>query len=347
MTRSLKVKIEKKVLLLLIFSILIFSLYAQTDAEKREAFVASSMNYLGTPYKYGGTSKSGIDCSGFVMSSARDSGAASLPRTAAAMYNFANPIADVQREKGDLVFFATDGDFSVSHVGIYIGNNQFIHAASAGTKTGVIISSLSENYWKNAYVSSGQIINAAGIKDTYIADSGSGNSDGGFFSSGNFALDLSGYLTWNLYTPEDFLFNIKGGSIQAQFRTDMWKFNPGIMLDVRYDNKSNNIVQIPLSIVLNINGDKLLDYRVYTGIVLTLGDPILQTTQTELEAPVFFGIAGISMQTAKIKVGPVKLSIIQDFSFSFFKGKNESLSFANTLIAGTLFSSGICVTLPF
>lgn len=149
----------KKFAAILVFLLTVSLLFAEKTAqEKRNDFIAAAKDMLGTPYVYGGTSKSGIDCSGFVYVAAKNSGNGVIPRTAEAIYNYSTPVTASERQPGDLVFFAVNS--KVNHVGIYLGNNQFIHSASDGPKTGVIISKLSEKYWKNHYYSSGRIITA-------------------------------------------------------------------------------------------------------------------------------------------------------------------------------------------
>lgn len=137
------------------FSLTISVLSANSE-NQREELILAAKNYLGTPYRYGGASKAGIDCSGLVYMAALDSGLAALPRTARGMYNKAERISDSERQAGDLVFFSAYG--LISHVGIYLGDGKFIHSASDGPSTGVIISNLSENYWKRHYFSSGRFI---------------------------------------------------------------------------------------------------------------------------------------------------------------------------------------------
>lgn len=107
--------------------------------------VDASQNYLGVPYQWAGTSPSGFDCSGFVQYVYRQQGV-NLPRSSTAMYNQGSRV--VRLQPGDLVFFNTSGT-GVSHVGIYIGNNQFISATSS---YGVHIDSLSNSYWGPRYV---------------------------------------------------------------------------------------------------------------------------------------------------------------------------------------------------
>ena len=119
------------------FSLTISMLSANSE-NQREELILAAKNYLGTPYRYGGASKAGIDCSGLVYMAALDSGLAALPRTARGMYNKVERISDSERQAGDLVFFSAYG--LISHVGIYLGDGKFIHSASDGPSTGVIIS---------------------------------------------------------------------------------------------------------------------------------------------------------------------------------------------------------------
>jgi cell wall-associated NlpC family hydrolase len=105
----------------------------------------SAMRFLGTPYSFGGTSTRGFDCSGFVQHVFAMMGV-HLPRTADAQYDAARKIAGTMRP-GDLVFFQTY-TAGVSHVGIYLGNDKFVHAASEG----VMVSSLHESYWAARYL---------------------------------------------------------------------------------------------------------------------------------------------------------------------------------------------------
>jgi len=106
----------------------------------------SAMRFLGTPYSFGGTSTRGFDCSGFVQHVFALMGV-HLPRTADAQYDAGRTIAGAMRP-GDLVFFQTY-TAGVSHVGIYLGNDRFVHASSS---QGVTVSSLHESYWAARYL---------------------------------------------------------------------------------------------------------------------------------------------------------------------------------------------------
>ena len=114
--------------------------------------------YLGRPYK--GTSEydQGLDCSRFTFQVFRDYNRTYLPNTAAAQYREGVEVNRRLLRFGDLVFFNTDRN-KISHVGIYVGDNRFIHASSS---RGVIISSLSEQYWAKNYVGARRILKSGG-----------------------------------------------------------------------------------------------------------------------------------------------------------------------------------------
>jgi cell wall-associated NlpC family hydrolase len=111
--------------------------------------VGIAMQYLGTPYVWGGASPGGFDCSGFVMYVFAQMGV-SLPHNAAAQYGYGTPVSRDQLEPGDLVFF--DG---LGHVGIYIGGGQFIHSPHTGDV--VKISSLYDSWYAGTYVGARRI----------------------------------------------------------------------------------------------------------------------------------------------------------------------------------------------
>jgi len=115
-----------------------------------QTLARSALRFLGTPYVFGGTSSSGFDCSGFVQHVFGMLGIG-LPRTADAQYDAGKPAVGGPRA-GDLVFFDTYG--GVSHVGIYLGRGEFVHASSSH---GVMVSKLSESYWASRYVGAKRI----------------------------------------------------------------------------------------------------------------------------------------------------------------------------------------------
>ncbi len=113
-----------------------------------------SERYLGVTYRYGGTTASGLDCSGFVQIVFAEMGL-KLPRTSALQFQAGIEVARENLTEGDLVFFDTTGR-GVSHVGIYLKDNQFIHAASNPGK--VTISILTEKYWQPKYLGARRVL---------------------------------------------------------------------------------------------------------------------------------------------------------------------------------------------
>ncbi|WP_058909822.1 NlpC/P60 family protein [Entomohabitans teleogrylli] len=104
--------------------------------------------WYGTPYRYGGMSSRGVDCSGFVLVTFRDKFALQLPRMTSAQAEIGTRIDKEQLLPGDLVFFKTGSGENGLHVGIYDTDNQFIHAS---TSQGVVRSSLNNSYWRNKF----------------------------------------------------------------------------------------------------------------------------------------------------------------------------------------------------
>lgn len=126
------------------------------SASNKQAIVKVAKKMLGVKYRYGGTSPGrGFDCSGLVQYSHKAAGI-SLPRTTGQQYKAAKWIARKYLQAGDLVFFKTTSSRAVSHVGIYLGNNKFIHAPSSGKR--VKISSMKEKYWRKRYSGGGRVL---------------------------------------------------------------------------------------------------------------------------------------------------------------------------------------------
>lgn len=113
-----------------------------------QKIVLTAKQYLGVPYVWGGTDNLGFDCSGFTQFVMKKNGI-QIPRTAAMQFGDGIPVAKENLKIGDLVFFTTYKP-GASHVGFYIGDNQFIHASSAAGE--VTISSLNINYYASRYI---------------------------------------------------------------------------------------------------------------------------------------------------------------------------------------------------
>lgn len=131
-----------------------YSLLLDTEVEmvKNLALFNLIDEWFGTPYRMGGTTKKGIDCSAFVKTMYTNLFGITLPRTAREQFKFADRVSRTELKEGDLVFFNTTG--GVSHVGIYLQNNKFVHA---GSSAGVMISDLYDDYWVKRFVGVGRV----------------------------------------------------------------------------------------------------------------------------------------------------------------------------------------------
>lgn len=112
-----------------------------------------------TRYLYGGTGKNGIDCSSFAGKLEQEVYSNTLPRTARGQYEVCEKITAQNLEQGDLVFFNTTG--GVSHVGVYLGNNYFVHSSCS---SGVTISSLNEDYYNRKFIIGGRVVSSTAKK---------------------------------------------------------------------------------------------------------------------------------------------------------------------------------------
>jgi cell wall-associated NlpC family hydrolase len=125
------------------------------SSKKKEKFLSEIISYLNTPYRYGGNSRSGIDCSAFTQTVYRNSLDVSLPRTAREQYRKWKTFDDRDKLKfGDLVYFNTSRIYYPGHVGIYLDDDLFAHASSS---KGVIVSSLANDYYSNKFIGANRV----------------------------------------------------------------------------------------------------------------------------------------------------------------------------------------------
>ncbi len=137
-------------LLLTVFafsSVLFASSAYANNQDLRQEIIRTALHLKGVSYRWGGTTPSGFDCSGFVQYVFRINGI-SIPRDADSQYYDGDKISTSDLKPGDLVFFQTY-ESGPSHVGIYIGDNRFIHAAYHG---GIMVDSLNESYYAERYL---------------------------------------------------------------------------------------------------------------------------------------------------------------------------------------------------
>jgi cell wall-associated NlpC family hydrolase len=119
------------------------------SAGERAAIVA--VRQVGVPYRYGGSSETGFDCSGLVQYAYANAGR-KLPRTTSDLWRQTRPVSGNQLEVGDLLFFDIEG--KVAHVGIYVGSGRFVHAPSSGRE--VTVADLDSAFYRDAFIRGGR-----------------------------------------------------------------------------------------------------------------------------------------------------------------------------------------------
>lgn len=122
---------------------------AKLDVGARAARIA--VDQVGVPYRYGGSTPTGFDCSGLVQYSYRQAGK-SLPRTTGQLWNHTVTVPKKEMQAGDLLFFSIAG--KMQHVGLYLGNGNFVHAPSSGRT--VTVESLSSDFYSEAFLRAGR-----------------------------------------------------------------------------------------------------------------------------------------------------------------------------------------------
>ena len=368
-------------LMLLVFCVCCVKLCAEdtSPAEAqvmREKFVTESKKYVGSPYVLGAVGPDTFDCSGLVYHCSREALKKQLPRTAKALYNYCRIVPDKDKEIGDLLFFKTNNTAPITHVGIYIGNNQFISAISDGPNTGVIISSLKQEYWKPKYVACGQFLPSGKSK----ANSGaSGNGSGSGTNADDFeeedftdenendsktaqnnvnikgssfynpdakglealVADASVFCDWSLFAPNSFMIQWRGIDVHTNIRYSKWILEPGLGLAFRY-NYGLGIFQMPILFTATVT-----DYfRFYAGPVISFGNPKMDGIDEDIKASVFPGIIGFSFATPALAISDAKFQVVQDISYTIFnRADNSALSFTDSIAAGLVFFTGVRVTL--
>lgn len=135
------------------------SVFSSSSAQAEDVLIRA-IGLVGTPYRWGGnTPDGGFDCSGLIGYVYRDAAGLQLPRSTRQMSSLPLPrVPRQQLNSGDLVFFATSGGRQVSHAGIYVGEDRFVHAPSSGGT--VRLDSLNDAYWQQRYLDARRVLRA-------------------------------------------------------------------------------------------------------------------------------------------------------------------------------------------
>jgi cell wall-associated NlpC family hydrolase/SH3-like domain-containing protein len=127
-----------------------------SNSSKQSAIVNLAYAQLGKPYVWGAEGPNSFDCSGLMTYIFKNAGSINLPRTSSQQSNFGTTVSKSDLQPGDLIFSSTDGSGGVSHVGVYVGNGEMIHAPKPGDV--VKKSNINTSYWNGTYLWAKRVI---------------------------------------------------------------------------------------------------------------------------------------------------------------------------------------------
>ena len=300
----------------------------QGTADARKKLISAAESYMGTPYRYAGLDRSGLDCSGLVYLSFREGLRYTIPRTAESIFNWVEKISTEELQPGDLVFFITAGQ-RVSHLGIYAGEGRFIHSASDGSRTGVIYSTLDEAYWKRTYRGAGRALPwdaaAAQAMASVWADSG-------------FFVGLGAAFTWGGFfqgAPSIF----RGFSAVSTAGYKGSKYRAGIEFRPELD-RALGVFRLPFT--LSVGTDII---QVFGGPAYTAGEPSLSLSDGERHysgGGEWRWEAGFSAAFPPLKISRGALSIYGELAWQPYHWEDGTdFSFKPDVTANLRFSTGL------
>ncbi|MDR2377000.1 MAG: C40 family peptidase [Treponema sp.] len=337
---------------------------ADAALEARNKLLAAADAYRGTPYRYGGVDRNGVDCSGLIYASFKDSLAVSVPRTTSALYSWTEKIGEDSLQPGDLVFFITTGS-GISHAGIYAGEGRFIHSASDGPKTGVIYSSLDESYWRRTFAGAGRALPELSPRQTgtTVADSpfdaGFGTERRNMADSGASARTSSwenlkgrGFMVGFAFAPSWSAFMernnpLRGLTVQGRFA---WKgvvlgqaLIPGFEIRPEWDDVLG-VFRVPFTFSLGFD-DKV---RFFAGPAFSVGSPVLKTETGDRHytgGNSWFGSAGLTLVPLSFPVSKGNLDLYGELAWQSYYGTAGTKPDWNADMSASLrFSTGIRYT---
>lgn len=248
-----------------------------SPSKTRDAILRSADRLIGTPYVFGGESAKGIDCSGYVFLVFRQATGHAVPRTVATLGPWVLMIPRQELKPGDLVFFELDKPVArnnagaalspsiasaADHVGIYVGEGQFLHAASAGSRTGVIRNSLAEPAWSKRFLFAGRIVSASPLS--------------GLAFEGGITAILDAEALLGDSSPR---LELRGAGLSFSATLPvMSNFSIGLRTRVEWDELLGTL-RLPLELVVGQN----TGFSIFAGPAFTLGNPRLPASESEPE----------------------------------------------------------------
>jgi len=349
---------------------------ARAYSQIRRTVIEAAKKYEGVPYVYGGMTARGLDCSGFIGLSFRDALGVTIPRSASGMYSWAERIPYEKAQPGDFLFFRTGSTRSITHVALYLGNRNFIHSASAGSKTGVIYSSLNENYWSNAFAGAGRAfpetagftIDApsvaggnSGASNSGTSNSSASNSGGGGnlttaenqinisegakisrgVGEGRLLLGAGIAPTWNGFIPGGNL--VRGFSSQLLLGADTYSFGRRMMfgfeLRPEYDG-ALGVFRLPITFSWGPNEQ----FRFFGGPVFSYGGASLTINDEQRNysgGTTWLGAIGITAAPFTFKAAGGELSPYMEAAWQSYYRNSAGFNFSSDVSAALRFSTGL------
>ena len=337
-----------------------------SQAEKEQAYldarnkvINAAAKYEKVPYRPGGVTKSGVDCSGFVYASFKDALGVSTPRSSTGLYSWAEIIPLEKAQPGDLLFFRTTDGKTISHVGIYLGSRRFIHSASAGPNTGVIYSTLDERYWSRAYAASGRVIPEtagyqAALANASPSEKPSSSTDAGWGNQpvkpAKVSSDegenriLFGFAlapTWNGFLKDGNVVRGMTSLFRVAADTDIFKTRMMFGLESRmeYDG-ALGVFRLPFTLSWGFD-DK---YRIFAGPVISFGTPSISTGDGERAysgGTSWLGAIGFTASPFIFKSAFGEIAPYFETAWQYYISDDESRNYNADFSAGLRFSTGI------
>ncbi|MDR3019552.1 MAG: C40 family peptidase [Treponema sp.] len=342
---------------------------ARAYQEARGRVIRAAAKYENVPYQYGGMTTSGLDCSGFICLSFKDALGVSLPRSAAGLHSWTEKIPLANAQPGDLLFFRTDRTGNITHVALYLGSRRFIHAASAGLKTGVIYNTLDEGSWSHNFAGAGRVfpeviagyqpvLAGTNTPPLLIGDpSSSSGSWGGSlpdiasepsFSTGDGRLLLGAAFapTWVGFLKDASI--VRGFASQLRLGADTYSLGKRMIfgLEVRpeYDG-ALGVFRLPITLSWGPN-DQI---RIFAGPVFSFGDAVLSTEDGERYysgGTSWLGTIGLTAAPFIFETKSGEWAPYIEAAWQSYFSDNSKGDAASDFSAGFRFSTGIRWTIP-
>jgi len=338
---------------------------AQAYLDARNKVIVAAKRYENAPYRYGGMTASGMDCSGFICLSFKDALGVTLPRSSSGLYSWVEKIPIEKAQPGDLLFFKTDSTGNISHVALYLGDRRFIHAASAGPNRGVIYSSLDESYYSRTFAGAGRAfpeaapsansgnVLASAERETASPARGTGTSTGGQVrpnvppvadassGGGRLLVGASFAPTWSGFLKNGDLF--RGFSAQLRLGADTSSFGPrmifGLELRPEYDG-ALGVFRLPITLSWGPNDQ----FRIFAGPVISFGDAVLSTENGKRRysgGTSWLGTAGITAAPFIFKTTKGEFAPYLEAAWQSYFSDNQSSDINADFSAGFRFSTGL------